>query len=468
MNDTNTLDPAVEGISEQEFMDSHAEHQQKIMRYLRNGVWLYFWLLIFEGALRKWFLPGLAAPLLIVRDPVAIWLIVICFKEGIFLGNSYTNSAILLTFFSFLLTLIIGHGDLTVALYGARIMLIQFPVLFIVGRVFTYEDVIKLGKVLLMITPFMTVLMALQFYSPQSAWVNRGLGGDLAGAGFSGAMGFFRPPGTFSFITGLAAFYGITAAYIIFFLLDRAGHVSKWKLLIATTCLLAAIPLSISRTLLFEVVVSVSFAILASSLQPGYLPRILMAVVAGAVVIVILSNFGFFTTATEAFADRFQSAGRVEGGIEGTLGDRLLGGMLTAVTEADERSLYSGKGLGMGTNAGAKLMTGNITFLIAEEEWGRIIGEMGLLLGLSTIIVRFHLVFTLGINAFNALKAENFLPWMLMSFALGNIMQGQWAQPATLGFSVFSGGLIIAALKKTYPERPYFHTENDISRSFEK
>lgn len=39
---------------------------------LRKLLWLYFWLLIFEGALRKWILPGLSSPLLLVRDPVAL------------------------------------------------------------------------------------------------------------------------------------------------------------------------------------------------------------------------------------------------------------------------------------------------------------------------------------------------------------------------------------------------------------
>ena len=455
MNYTHTSEPPVEGIFDQPFIDPDVEQRAKILRYLKNGIWLYFWLLIFEGALRKWFLPGLAAPLLIVRDPVAIWLIAVSFKEGIFRSNAYTNSAILLTFLSFLLTLIVGHGDLTVAVYGARIMLLQFPVLFIIGRVFTYEDVIKMGKVLLAITPFMTVLMALQFYSPQSAWVNRGLGGDVSGAGFDGAMGYFRPPGTFSFITGLAAFYGFAATYIIFFLLDRSSLVNKWKLLFATACLLAAIPLSISRTVLFEVIMAASFAVVAASLQPGYLPRILMALIGGVVVIAILSNFSFFTTATEAFTARFETAGKVEGGLEGTLGDRLLGGMVSAITETGEQSLYAGKGLGMGTNAGAKLMTGNITFLIAEGEWGRIIGEMGLLLGLSTIILRVYLVLKMSLDSYRALAFENFLPWMLLSFALGNILQGQWAQPASLGFSILSGGLILASLNRT-DERKYY------------
>src|SRR5882724_6767303 len=39
---------------------------------LRRLIWIYFWLLVFEGALRKWIVPSLSAPLLVVRDPVAI------------------------------------------------------------------------------------------------------------------------------------------------------------------------------------------------------------------------------------------------------------------------------------------------------------------------------------------------------------------------------------------------------------
>jgi hypothetical protein len=42
------------------------------VKRLRQLLWLYFWLLIFEGALRKWLLPGLSTPLLLVRDPVAL------------------------------------------------------------------------------------------------------------------------------------------------------------------------------------------------------------------------------------------------------------------------------------------------------------------------------------------------------------------------------------------------------------
>ncbi|SEJ39143.1 hypothetical protein SAMN05216327_109205 [Dyadobacter sp. SG02] len=438
-----------ESFAEMTYGETHsaALRQRSVSHTIAKGIWLYFWLLILEGALRKWLLPGLAAPLLIVRDPVAIWLLALAFREGIFRSNGYTVAAVLITFASFLLTLFMGHGDLTVAVYGARIMLIQFPLLFLIGIVFDHDHVIKVGKVLLIITPLMTILMAVQFYSPQSAWVNRGLGGDLRGGGFSGAMGFFRPPGTFSFITGLASFYGLVAAYVFFFWLDDTRYVPKGLLVVSTCCLLAAIPLSISRTLLFEVVLSVAFAFIAAMARPRYLSRMLFAFGAGVLLFFGLLGFGFFRTAVEAFTSRFESAAMVEGGLKGTLGDRFLGGMVSAITETGDESLFVGKGLGMGTNAGAKLLTGTNRFLIAEGEWGRIIGEMGMILGLITILLRARLIFKLSLDAVRAMQRENFLPWMLVSFSLINILQGQWAQPASLGFAVLSGGLILASLK---------------------
>ena len=101
----------------------------------------------------------------------------------------------------------------------------------------------------------------------------------------------------------------------------------------------------------------------------------------------------------------------------------------------------------MGTNAGAQLMMGKREFLIAEGEWARLIGEMGFVLGLIAIILRGSLVFELLKKSWDAIKSENLLPWMLMSFAAVNLLQGQWAQPTALGFSVLIGGLVIASLK---------------------
>ncbi|UOQ66423.1 hypothetical protein [Hymenobacter volaticus] len=175
-------------------------------RLLKQGVWAYFLLLIFEGALRKWFLPGLATPLLIVRDPLVVWLLFVTWQRGLLPANPYMIGMMLIGLLSTFTAVLFGHGNIAVAIYGARILLLHFPMVFVIGRIFNREDVVKLGKVTLWIAIPMTVLIALQFYSPQSAWVNRGVGGDMAGAGYSGALNYFRPLVPFPLPTAIRSF----------------------------------------------------------------------------------------------------------------------------------------------------------------------------------------------------------------------------------------------------------------------
>ena len=168
--------------------------------------------------------------------------------------------------------------------------------------------------------------------------------------------------------------------------------------------------------------------------------------VVGGFLFLTLSQFGFFQTAVLTFSDRFNSASTVEGGLEGTLIDRFLGGMYGSITNSN--ASFSGMGIGLGTNAGAKLMTGRRDFLIAEGEWGRLIGEMGFLLGFAVILLRGTLVFQLINASWKEISEGSLLPWMLMSFGALSILQGQWAQPTALGFSILVGGLAIASLNR--------------------
>lgn len=416
---------------------------------LKKGIWLYFWLLILEGALRKWFLPGLSTPLLIVRDPVAIVLIIAAINNNNFRINSYITISAIVTTICFFTAIFFGHGNFSVAVYGARITLVHFPLLFLIGQVFSFEDVLSMGKTMLVIAPFMTFLIAVQFYSPQSAWVNQGVGGDIQGAGFSGALGYFRPPGTFSFIVGLTAFYGLLASFVCYFWFAQSNAVKKWVLILATGSLLTAIPLSISRTLLVQVTISVIFSLFMTVRKPKYFARIIFIILTVVILFFVLISFDFFETATHAFTSRFDAANKVEGGLEGSITDRFLGGMLTAITENNSHLKFMGEGLGMGTNAGAKLVSGKTVFLVSEGEWGRLIGETGIFFGLILIFVRIHLIFRMGAMSLKENKNENFLPWLLLSFTFVQILQGQWAQPTILGFSILSGGLVLASIRKT-------------------
>lgn len=417
-----------------------------------TGIWVYFVLLIFEGALRKWVFPGLATPLLIVRDPVAIWLLYKSLKSGVFRPNGYVIGMWIISLVAFIMALLVGHGSLVVAVYGLRITLFHFPLIFVISKVMRQKDLIRMGYWLLWLSVGMTVLLAVQFYSPQSAWVNRGIGGDTEGSGFSGAAGYFRVPGTFSFSNGLSNFYGLVTAYLFYFWLNRVRReIPRWLLIGATICLLAAIPLSISRGLFYQTIVSFIFVLAAVGRRPGFLGRLVVALTGGVVLVFILLNFSFFQTAVYAFTERFTSASTAEGGIEGTLLDRYLGGMIGAIV--DTKAPFWGMGMGMGTNAGAKLLTGTTDFLIAEGEWGRLIGEMGLLLGLTAIGLRFSLVFSMARRSWQAVKKHDVLPWLLLSYAVLNVLQGQWAQPTALGFAMLSGGIVMAALRTSNARR---------------
>jgi hypothetical protein len=422
---------------------------EKRLKYLKMGIWAYFLLLIFEGALRKWALPGLATPLLIVRDPIAIWLLFESIRYGVFKPSIYVYTLWILTGIAFITTMWFGHGDVTVALFGARIFALHFPLIFVIARIFDRKDVITLGKWLLWISLGMTLVVAMQFFSPQSAWINRGVAGDSAGSGFSGAAGFFRVPGTFSFTNGLSLFYGFVAAFVFYFWIDNKDKkIPQYLLMISTFSLLAAIPLSISRTTMFEVALSVVFLMVTVIRNPKFLGSIVAIFAVSFLLLVVLSNFSFFQTATMAFTERFTSANEQEGGLEGVFIDRFLGGMVGALS-SDQSLPFWGQGLGMGTNAGAKLLTDSTDYLITEGEWGRLIGEMGLILGLSFILLRVGLLFQLLRRSIAELGKKNPLPWMLMSFSLLLIAQAQLGQPTSLGFTVLASGLVLAAFKKT-------------------
>jgi hypothetical protein len=417
------------------------------VKQLKIGVWIYFMLLIFEGALRKWVLPGLSNPLLLVRDPVALWLLVSTWRKGLLPANWYLSTIFVTGIAGIFTATFFGHGNLFVALYGARILLIHFPLIFVIGRVFSRDDVLAIGRITVLISIPMAILIALQFYSPQSAWVNRGVGGNIEGGGFNGgALGFFRPPGTFSFTSGNANFFSFAAPFIFYFWFYPA-YINRLILIAATLGLFMAIPLSISRTLLFQVIISGLFMVIATLQRPNAIGKLVSSILVLITASIILSQFAFFRTATEVFTLRFDGAQETEGGVQGVIGDRYIGGLLAGLIGSADKPFF-GYGLGIGSSVGSALLTGATSRVFSEEDWGRNIGELGPLMGLLVIIVRVSLSIKIALASYWKLRLGNMLPWMLLSFGLLIIPQGEWAQPTSLGFSTLIAGLLIASLRE--------------------
>ncbi|MCG9793519.1 hypothetical protein [Flavobacterium algicola] len=414
---------------------------------LKIAIWLYFLLWIFEGALRKWILPSLATPLLIVRDPVAIYAIIRAIYLGVKFVNGYVILALLSTILSVAITLTFGHGNLFVALYGARIMLLHFTLIFVIGAVFTKNDVIKLGRLLLVLNILMTIVVYLQFSSPQTALINVGIGGE-GSAGFSGAMGYSRPPGTFSFTSGLTVFYAFVSVFVFYFWLSKES-VSRPLLISSTIALVIALPLTISRGAVVAVAIVGLFAIIASVTSAKMVLKLIGISVILCITIIALQQYStIFSIGTSVFMDRVdtansQSAG---GGLTDSIFLRMVNDFIGPIVELLDQPLFAGN-LGMGTNAGAQMLTGKTTYLISENEFGRLGGEQGIILGGVLILLRIILAFSIAIQAFKLPREQKLLPFILCGTACVALVQGQWAQPTVLGYGTLVTGLVMVFFK---------------------
>jgi hypothetical protein len=163
----------------------------------------------------------------------------------------------------------------------------------------------------------------------------------------------------------------------------------------------------------------------------------------------IIIMTGIANDSIAAFTDRFEGASQSEGGIvEGTLGNRYLGSLLRAY---NDNLPFWGYGIGLGTNIGAKLWAnGNIwEFFNGEEEWSRITGECGLLIGWIIIITRcLFSLFVLKKALRRLRKQHDLLTWLLSAGMLLIVPLGQMGPVPNLGFLVFMGGIALASVKQ--------------------
>lgn len=191
----------------------------------------------------------------------------------------------------------------------------------------------------------------------------------------------------------------------------------------------------------------VAFTVLAAALSGRAIRNFLIGSVVVAGLFFGVSQLAIFQDAIEAFNVRWQIATEAEGGedgVAGVLAKRVGGSFLLGLGMLPEVPL-SGGGIGLGTNVGAKLATGERAFLVAEGAWGVMIGELGPVLGLVLLLMRLTLACTMAIAAASQALKKNTLPLILCSSALPAMVLGGTAQPTSLGFLVLSCGLMLAA-----------------------
>ena len=431
------------------------------LKLVRQLLWLYFFLLIFEGALRKWILPGLSSPLLLVRDPVAL----IALIYGWPLINkkpllSWMKPLLVIGCLALFFAITLGHGDLFVALYGARTYILQFPLVFLFAAVFNKFDVIKFAWVLLILSIPMCVLIVMQSNLPETHFLNVAPGGEGT-AMFDGALGRSRPPGTFSFISGVASFFPLSLASLFILLYtSRLNILGRILCTIGGIALVVAIPVSISRTLLANYLMVLSSLFAALLMARTRLIPFMTGLLALLVAVVVATSIPAFQETSEAFTARWELAGEASGSVREEVGDvgvasdqitkRVLPGLIAPLSNIDNLPFF-GYGTGFGSNVGSTRFSGAQAFVLGEGGWEVGLAELGVPLGLALLCWRIAFGFWLSSLSIKAALRGNILPLILLGTSLFVLVQGQLSQATALGFVVLATGLNLASLNPGTP-----------------
>lgn len=427
-----------------------AYSQRRKYRFERRLIYLYFFFLIFEGAFRKWILPEYSSLFVVIRDPIVLLLVIIGLFRG-WLKNSYCIISIGLSLFSYAASFSLDPTNPLIQYYGTRIFLLYFPAIFVMSKVLTVKDVYTFGKYCVYLSIPMTLLIVIQYFSPQNAWVNLGVGGDLEGSGFGGSMGYYRPAGIFSFTQGFTTFQSVVLTYILTFFYNKKARklvkISRLILIVALICYLISIPVSISRTVLFQTVgifLCLIFGLLITKRKQ--IGNTIFFFILLACAIWFLSTIPDVQLFLDVYLNRFAEASEREGAIvNGTIGERYFGAFLRAW---DLDVPFWGHGIGLETRLALTYFP-NMSF-VTDEEWSRIIYESGFLLGTAYILLRVVLSISLTIKSIiRTHKASDISPMLLLPSVLYLLPQGPLGNAVPLGFMTLLTAMLITMLKNT-------------------
>ena len=424
------------------------------MPLLKKLFWLYFLLLIFEGALRKWVLPQLSAPLLLVRDPVAILIIWEAYRTHKWPRQWASVVGILAAGLLVLcfIQLVAGDNPWFVAVYGLRSYLLPFPVAFIMGENLDWEDLRKFGRCTLWLLLPLTVLEVAQYRAGLGSILN--VGASLGARQLDYAGGHVRASATFSYVTGPASYIPLAAAFIFYGIVDDK-FAKKWLIYAASFALLLAIPVTGSRSLVVLLLAVFASVVVAALFGVSQLASALKVVLALLVAAVLVSQLPVVSESTRTFQERLTNASGAEGGTEATIGSRVTGPIIQAIEESVSAEQWYGAGIGFGSNAAATLLTGRTQFLAGEGEFGRVLFEFGPFFGFAFMIFRFMLAVMIIGKALSRVREHQPLAWFLIPSLFPLLAFSPLEQPTIQGFIVVTLGFSLAALKRvSLPAEP--------------
>jgi len=408
--------------------------REKIVRF----VFLIYLLLILEGAIRKWLMPGLGEFIFFIRVPVTLWLYLFVWRRGVWprpykflvFGLSIAIVGLLLIPFQ----MIVGGYSaqhLILAGYGWINYFFYIPLVFIIAEHLHLSDLQRLIKITLLLAIIATPLAVLQLFSPANSSIVQGFGtgpmNQFVGLGF-GYANKARPMGFFTSSVGQQMFISSTLCFVIavWIVPTFRKNISALLRYGSTIAVMILIGVSLQRGALVHAGIVLVFTLLGGVLafrRSMFLKSVIypfVFVVLGLTIVTV-----WFPSAYEMFMVRlgFMESSYI---MPTSLGlfDRIIH-ELTRFVLIIEHVPITGYLLGMGGNASSQLSWVDLPEIwtswdgshgFAEDGLSRNIVELGPVIGFIFIYYRYSFFLSLFNKALFMARNGSPFPMMLIGF----------------------------------------------------
>ncbi len=366
--------------------------------FIQNRFLIIFYLVIFEGAIRKWIFHSSGIYILLIKDILILTTIHYAFKNKIFNFNKNFEKFLLLWTFLVLLwiffQLVFKNNALIFYLVGFRNWVLYMWFSLICYRVFDYKNIYFLSKYIIFSLIILAPLSIIQHFLPVDHFLN-----SLPKEGyiFQVVPGIVRTTSTFSHVYGYTQYIMFICPLIYVLMFNhKIFNLSKKLSIFVIFLFFIAVATSGSRgTILFTILMLLPFIL--SRLTIKFVKDEIFFKIIGSVVLILVLYY-FFPVALEATSQRFEQAGEQE-----DMFNRLKSTIFGS-KETWENISVLGNGIGLGSNIARSILGNFGYFAFGEFESDRVINEGGILGLLFNFIKIFSFYFV--ILSFKHLRKE--------------------------------------------------------------
>jgi hypothetical protein len=418
--------------------------------FLKNFFLLIFFYILFEGAVRKWFLPNLILEITLLRDCIVIYGILYSFKNGIYDKSNWQENVI---FFWTILVVVwafvqflIYQNNYKIYLVGFRGWVLYFWFALMFLNAFNKDTLDLISKTILLSIIPIGLLSIVQHFLPITHALNVQSGLEaFPGEGiFTVTSGIPRTTGTFTFVSGFSEYMKFITPFFVYFI-DGAykNNLSKKiKVTLILIFFLTCLTSGSRTTIMFASIIMFCYFLYVAknSKEKRIATYIFWTLGLGIVGLV------FFKTAIDATFERFVTA---------TSGENSYYRIFVTIfgtSEAWEKFTFLGKGIGAGSNL-SQSYVGNQVFSLGEFESTRNLREGGAL-GLLFLLFKVFFSIIILLKSYKISKSSNnILPFFFSLYVAQQVLMASTTSNLSSHAFTFLGlGFLFSILSVDFKE----------------